>query len=99
MQQSMNGTTAVLSILSRLVNSLVSVREATRLELPLIGLVLSPKKHPLITAPPTSAGFAPMAFPIVMQITPIVALVAKAEPVISPIAQLSRKVRMINVEG
>lgn len=51
------------------------------------------------TAPPTNILFAPMAFAIIMQITPIVAAVPNAVPVSIDTRQQSKNVMRIKASG
>mgnify|MGYP007066589739 CR=1 FL=1 len=59
----------------------------------------SPKKIPDTTAPPVNSGFTPMADPMVIQTTPMVAAVPKDVPVSTETAQFNKKLSSKKPEG
>ena len=59
----------------------------------------SPKNTPDSTAPPASTGLNPMAWAMLMQITPIVAAVPKAVPVRTDTPQFIQKAKSTKAEG
>ena len=73
-------------------NRFVLVKPATNKALVDIGEQRSPKYMPEREAPPSRAGSIPMILPIVMQMTPIVAIVPKDVPVRNDTKQFRRKV-------
>lgn len=79
--------------------TLVSVSSLTSSALVDMGDALSPKYAPDTIAPPRSTGSAPIAIPIVMLITPMVAAVPKAVPVSSETPQFSIKLMSTTVLG
>ena len=86
-----NGSIDVFIIPGMLSTTFVFVRSATRSALVETGEHLSPKNMPESTAPPESIGLMPMAFAIVIQITPIVAALPNDVPVRKEINELMTK--------
>jgi hypothetical protein len=98
-QEIEKGTIEVKNILRIFVKRFVLVSSLTKSALVDIGEQRSPKKTPERMAPPRKAGSKPIAFPIAIVMTPMVAADPKAVPVKKETKQFKRNVITRKKEG